>query len=529
VLGIFSLALWCAVTLAWSGARSAAQAATALIDLSERRIQPLHDTERLFLVTLLNMDNAYINLLKGDEVKSNDYTRRASAALQEAKKTFDAYRRAPAPQPMADADAPRVAQAYEAYARVLGQREVALYDVSLDDYAAATASAEAADRAFAAILREVIGHAEAVHGELRLASERRYAVASWLAAAMLACSLLLVGLYWMLFDRVLLRPLKEAGRHFERIAGGDLGTPVRGISGNEIGTLLAALARMQHGLAGTVARIRDATGDVHRGAREIARGNGELAQRTEQQAAALEETAATLEQLSSAVRNNAENAGRTNELAAAAARDAERGGQVMGGIAGAMAQVTASAARISDIAGVIDGIAFQTNILALNASVEAARAGAQGRGFAVVAAEVRSLALRSAQAAREVKGLISDSIDSVGQASDQVAQADRAIGQIVGSFSQVMKTVNEIATATREQAEGIGQVSRTLVEMDRSTQQNAALVEQTSAAAAALTTQAGALAASVAVFSAPAPVPGDTTRMAAAAALPSQTAALLPH
>jgi methyl-accepting chemotaxis protein len=504
VLGIFSLALWSAVFIAWSGARSGARATAALIDLSDRRIQPLHDTERLFLSTLINMDNAYINLVKADEVKSNDYTRKASTALQEAKKTFEAYRRDLPPQAMDEAGTRRVLQAYEAYTKVLGEREVALYDVSLDSYAAATVSAEAADREFAATLREVIGAAEKVRDELRMDAERRAAGATYLAAAMFVCSLLLVGLYWALFDRVLLRPLESAGRHFDRIAGGDLGVPVRGISGNEIGLLLAALDRMQQGLAGTVSRIRDATADVNRSAREIAQGNGELAQRTEQQAAALEETATTLEQLSAAVRHNAEHASRTNELAATAAHDAERGGQVMSGIAGAMGQVTASAGRISDIVSVIDGIAFQTNILALNAAVEAARAGPQGRGFAVVAAEVRSLALRSAEAAREVKGLISASLDSVGQASQQVEQANMAIGQIVGSFGNVMKTVNEIATATREQAEGIEQVSLAMAQMDKSTQQNAALVEQTSAAAAALTSQAEGLAESVAVFSVPA-------------------------
>ena len=505
VLGIFSMALWSAVYMAWSGARSSAQATAALIDLSDRRIQPLHDTERLFLSALISMDNAYINLLKGDQIKSNDYTRRASAALQEVKKTFDTYLKGLPPHAMDEADARRVAQAYEAYIHVLGLREVALYDVSLDDYATATASAEQADREFAATLRNVIAHAESVRDELRSASEQRYASATYLAAAMLLCSLLLVGGYWALFDRVLLRPLKAASRHFDRIANGDLSSQVQGISDNEIGVLLAALDRMQSGLAGTVAHIRDATTDVNRGACEIAHGNSDLAQRTERQAAALQETAATLEQLSAAIRNNAENAGRTSQLAADAANDAKRGGKVMDGIAGAMEQVTASASRISDIVSVIDGIAFQTNILALNASVEASRAGTQGRGFSVVAAEVRSLALRSAEAAREVKGLITASVTSVARASQQVAQAHHTMGQIVDSFGHVMKTVNDIATATHEQAEGIGQVSRTVVEMDRSTQQNTALVEQTSAAAATLTSQANALSESVAVFTLHAP------------------------
>ncbi|MBV8622539.1 MAG: HAMP domain-containing protein [Herbaspirillum sp.] len=500
VLGLLTLALWLAVAMAWQGARSATRATAALIELSDRHIQPLHDTERLFLSTLINMDNAYINLVKGDEIKSNDYSRRASAALQEARKAFDGYRQGLTAQALSEPEAVRVSAAYESYIKVLNLREVALYDVSLDDYAAATVSAEAADREFAATLRAVIQRAEQVKDALRLASERRSEQASMLAIAMLVASILLIGACWLLFARLLLQPLKRAAEHFDRIADGDLSRPVQGISSNEIGTLLAALERMQQAVATTVLHIRDATLDVHHGAADIAQGNGELAQRTAAQAAALEETASTLEELSAAVRNNAQNAERTNTLAAAAAHDAELGGRVMGGIASAMAQVTASAARISDIVSVIDGIAFQTNILALNASVEAARAGSQGRGFAVVASEVRSLALRSAEAAREVKDLISASIGSVGQAADQVKQADQAIGQIVVSFGNVMTTVNDIATATREQAEGIAHVSRTLGEMDRATQHNATLVEQTAAAAQALTEQAASLSGSVAQF-----------------------------
>jgi len=507
VLGIFSLALWTAVFIAWTDARQSARAMNELIDLSDKQIQPLHEVERLFQSTLINMDNAYINLVRGDQVKANDYTRKASMALQEAKKTFESYRKGDKSASGLAERSQQVGQAYDAYTKVLEGREVALYDVSLDAYAAATTSAEDADRVFASTLRTVIRHAESVRDALSAASEQRYTVAVYLAGGLFIFSLLLVGLYWMLFDRVLLRPLATTGMHFDRIAGGDLSSPVEGASRNEIGVLLGALQRMQQGLVETVSSIRNGTEDVNRSARDIAEGNVDLAARTEQQASSLEETAATLEQLSAAVKQNAENTRHTNQLAATAAGDAVKGGELMTRIVGTMGEVSVSAGKISEIVSVIDGIAFQTNILALNAAVEAARAGTQGRGFAVVATEVRSLALRSAEAAKEVKVLIGESAACIDLASAQVIETGRAMEQIVTSVNTVMNTMNEISIATQEQAEGLEQVSRVVVEMDKSTQENAALVDQTAEAANALTRQAGNLVQSVSVFNLAAPEP----------------------
>ncbi|MFL9880600.1 methyl-accepting chemotaxis protein [Herbaspirillum rhizosphaerae] len=500
VLGIFSLALWTAVFIAWTDARQSAKAMNELIDLSDKQIQPLHEVERLFQSTLINMDNAYINLVRGDQVKANDYTRKASMALQEAKKTFESYRKGDKSASGLAERSQQVGQAYDAYTKVLEGREVALYDVSLDAYAAATTSAEEADRVFASTLRTVIRHAESVRDTLSAASEQRYMIAVYLAGGLFIFSLLLVGLYWMLFDRVLLRPLATTGMHFDRIAGGDLSSPVEGASRNEIGVLLGALQRMQQGLVETVSSIRNGTEDVNRSARDIAEGNIDLAARTEQQASSLEETAATLEELSAAVKQNAENTRHTNQLAATAAGDAVKGGELMSRIVGTMGEVSVSANKISEIVSVIDGIAFQTNILALNAAVEAARAGTQGRGFAVVATEVRSLALRSAEAAKEVKVLIGESAACIDLASSQVIETGRAMEQIVTSVNTVMNTMNEISIATQEQAEGLEQVSRVVVEMDKSTQENAALVDQTAEAANALTRQAGSLVQSVSVF-----------------------------
>ena len=518
VLGIFSFALWTAVFIAWTDARASARAMQELIALSDRQIQPLHEVERLFQATLINMDNAYINLVRGDQIKANDYTRKASAVLQQAKKTFDSYRQGDKSEAGLAERAQQVGRSYDAYSKVLEAREVALYDVSLDAYAAATSSAEEADRMFAGSLREVIVHAESVRSTLIAAAEQRYTVAAYLAAGLFVFSLLLVGFYWVLFARVLLRPLATTGEYFDRITGGDLTASVEGASDNEIGVLLGALQRMQQGLVRTVSSIRHGTEDVNQSARDIAQGNIDLAVRTDQQASSLEETAATLEQLSAAVKQNAENTRHTNTLAATAAGDAVKGGQLMMRIVGTMDQVASSASKISEIVSVIDGIAFQTNILALNAAVEAARAGTQGRGFAVVATEVRSLALRSAEAAKEVKVLIGESSACIGLASEQVIETGRAMEQIVTSVNTVMNTMNEIAVATQEQADGLEQVSRVVVEMDKSTQQNAALVEHTAAAANALTRQADSLMASVSVFTVvTSEVPHQSERVVAAA------------
>ncbi|MES3020641.1 MAG: methyl-accepting chemotaxis protein [Pseudomonadota bacterium] len=500
VLGIFSLALWSAVYVVWTNARLSAQAMEDVVGLSNREIQPLQDTERYLTSALSNMDNAYIKLVAEDQVGANDYTRKASFALAQAKKLFANYRKAPRLDPGRSDRANRVLGAYDAYAKVLEKREEALYEVSLETYAGASKAAEQADNAFAAILREVIRDAEQVREELRSASQRRFSIAVWLAAGMFVFSLALVAAYWMLFERVLLEPLRSAGEHFDRIAKGDLTAGIEAEWRNEVGVLLVALRRMQQGLVQTVGTIRSATDDVNESAQEIAHGNQELSSRTEQQAEALENAASTLEQLSAAVRQNAGNTHQTNLLASTAAEHAVRGGTLMAGIVETMDKLATSSTKIADIVSVIDGIAFQTNILALNAAVEAARAGTQGKGFAVVAAEVRSLALRSADAAKEVKGLIETSSANVRMGTSQVNEAGEAMEQIVSSVQTVMSTMREIATATSEQAIGIEQVSSSVMQMDRSTQDNRVLVEQTSSSADGLREHADQLVESVSVF-----------------------------
>ncbi len=318
------------------------------------------------------------------------------------------------------------------------------------------------------------------------------------AAGGVIAALLVFATYVFLRRRVLL-PLKEAGHHFDRIAGGDLTARVDVRNTNEIGQLFAALKRMQESLTRTVASVRRGVDEINVGSHEIAAGNTDLSSRTEQQAASLEETAASMEELASTVKQNADNARQANQLAASASDVAERGGSAVSEVVSTMQEISASSRKISEIVSVIDGIAFQTNILALNAAVEAARAGEQGKGFAV-AGEVRSLAQRSAQAAKEIKGLIEDSVTKVGAGSQQVERAGSTMQEIVASVKRVTDIMGEISAASEEQSSGIDQVNRAVSQMDEVTQQNAALVEEAAAAAGSLQEQAQRLAEAVSVF-----------------------------
>jgi methyl-accepting chemotaxis protein len=306
-------------------------------------------------------------------------------------------------------------------------------------------------------------------------------------------------LAWYLTGSVT-RPLADAVDLARTVAEGDLSHEVRVDSRDETGQLLAALKTMNENLNVLVARVRGGTETITSAASQVAAGNLDLSARTEQQAGSLEETAASLEQLARAVRHNVENAKQGNQLAASASNVAVKAGAVVGQVVETMGAIDSSAKKIADIIGVIDGIAFQTNILALNAAVEAARAGEQGRGFAVVASEVRSLAQRSAAAAKEIKELIEDSVAKVQAGTSLVGDAGATMREVVESVKRVTDIMAEIAAASQEQGEGIGQVNQAMVEMDRVTQQNAALVEEAAAATGSMLEQARALAETVSQF-----------------------------
>ncbi|WP_374586653.1 methyl-accepting chemotaxis protein [Pseudoduganella sp.] len=320
-----------------------------------------------------------------------------------------------------------------------------------------------------------------------------------------ATALLLGGACALWVTRSITQPINYALQVARAVAAGDLTSQIKASTQDETGQLLQALREMNDSLSQIVGQVRNGTVAIASASNEIATGNMDLSARTETQASALEETASSMEELTSTVQANAENAQEADKLANSASSVAQRGGEVVSQVVSTMGSINESSRKVVDIISVIDSIAFQTNILALNAAVEAARAGEQGRGFAVVASEVRNLAARSASAAKEIKELISNSVDQVDAGARLVAQAGTTMDEVVASVQRVTRIVAEISVATREQTDGIEQMNMAIIQMDQGTQQNAALVEQAAAAAAAMSDQAGELERLVARFR----LPGD--------------------
>ncbi|AUH00955.1 methyl-accepting chemotaxis protein [Prodigiosinella confusarubida] len=340
----------------------------------------------------------------------------------------------------------------------------------------------------------------------QLKAEAQDRISVWVnrCQQMLIAALIVGFIIVLLTDRYLatyvIKPLELIKKHLQVLAVGNLYTRMVNTGRNCVGQLVPYVQQMQDNWVKTVSEIRGSSEAIYRGTSEISSGNTDLSSRTEEQASALEETASSMEQLSAAVKQNADNASQASVLAQNASKTAHEGGDIVGEVIKTMGAISSSSQKIADIINVINSIAFQTNILALNAAVEAARAGEQGRGFAVVASEVRSLAQRSAQAAKEIEGLIGESVNNVNMGSTQVTRAGDAMDNIVKAVTSVTDIMGEIASASNEQSKGISQVGQAIVEMDSVTQQNASLVEQSTAASASLEEQARRLTEIVSIF-----------------------------
>ncbi|MDN5503794.1 MAG: methyl-accepting chemotaxis protein [Comamonas sp.] len=384
------------------------------------------------------------------------------------------------------------------------------------------------DASSATLQKLIKFNSDVARGET-LASEGVYerAVSLLIVAAAVAVLVALGAGLWLV--RSIRAPLEQAVQAADRVANGDLSGVIRVEREDETGRLLSALQRMQSSLVQTVRSVRQNAEGVASASSQIASGNADLSGRTEEQASALEQTAASMEQLGSTVRQNADNARAANQMAVNASQVAAQGGAVVAEVVETMKGINNSSQQIADIITVIDSIAFQTNILALNAAVEAARAGEQGRGFAVVAGEVRTLAQRSAEAAKEIKALISTSVQRVEQGTQLVDKAGATMADIVSAISRVTDLMAEISAASQEQSQGVAQVGEAVTQMDQTTQQNAALVQESAAAAGALRKQAQDLVQAVAVFQLPASALHDQAPKAAArAAAPAMVAAAAP-
>jgi methyl-accepting chemotaxis protein len=403
---------------------------------------------------------------------------------------------------------------------------VEVFKVQGRDPHAGDRGVQGVDRAAAKILDEVETaiekHAEADLAAARARADRIYRFA---LAAILITALVTLAAVYLFMRRAVLNPIAAGVKAAERIAAGDLTVRIEARSRDEAGKLLDSLSRMSGSLTTVVSQVRESAESVVAAASQVATGTTDLSQRTEEQASSLEETAASMEELSGTVRQTADNARQADELARNAYRRAEQGGAEVVAAVGTMEEMTASAKRIGDIISVIDGIAFQTNILALNAAVEAARAGEQGRGFAVVASEVRSLAQRSAQAAKEIKDLIGGSVQRVENGARLVTQAGETMHALVADVKRVSELMGSIAEAAAEQSRGVQQVNKTVTEMDKVVQQNAAAVQQSASAAESMRRQAQSLVEAVSTFR----IAGGTQRPAARVTAPAREKPAVPR
>ncbi|AXC64575.1 methyl-accepting chemotaxis protein II [Salmonella enterica] len=500
VLGVFALLQLVSGGLLFSSLQHNQQGFVISNELRQQQSE-LTSTWDLMLQTRINLSRSAARMMMDASNQQSsakkDLLQNAKTTLAQAATHYTNFKNITPLPAMAEASA-NVDEKYQRYQAALTELIQFLDNGNMEAYFAQPT--QGMQNALGEALGNYARVSENLYRQTFEQSSHDYRFAQWQLGILAVVLVLILVVVWYGIRHALLNPLVRVIAHIREIASGDL-TKTLTVSGrNEIGELAGTVDHMQRSLINTVTQVREGSDAIYSGTSEIAAGNTDLSSRTEQQASALEETAASMEQLTATVKQNADNARQASQLAQSASDTARHGGKVVDGVVNTMHEIADSSKKIADIISVIDGIAFQTNILALNAAVEAARAGEQGRGFAVVAGEVRNLASRSAQAAKEIKALIEDSVSRVDTGSVLVESAGETMTDIVNAVTRVTDIMGEIASASDEQSRGIDQVALAVSEMDRVTQQNASLVQESAAAAAALEEQASRLTQAVSAF-----------------------------
>ncbi|SBR45874.1 methyl-accepting chemotaxis sensory transducer with TarH sensor [Halomonas sp. HL-93] len=496
VLGIFSLLI---IIIAFLGYQAGEEGSSSLreVDRGADQMRSVNRGQLSIANAQLFYVNSYVAAYEGDARAASDYLTEAQEMQQQAQEYFSQFESIAIQTPLVETLMTSFQSLIEQGVR---PQEVALAEGDEEQFRNSREAASDLNQQFIEASTAYNDYMADQNGLMVVDYERDMQLIGYIDIAVLIFAALMVLFVRIAMVGSIVKPLNEAVAHFERIAQNDLSGKVRDRGRNEIGKLFSAMQHMQSNLVKTVTEVRNSSGSIHIGAREIASGNADLSSRTEQQAASLQETAASMEQLTTTVKQNADNARHATQLAQDASTTASSGGEVVEKVITTMHGISDSSQKVSDIISVIDSIAFQTNILALNASVEAARAGEQGRGFAVVASEVRNLASRSADAAKEIKALIEASSTQVKEGSVLVESAGKTMSEVVASVRRVTDIMDEISAASQEQSSGIEQVNQAVAQMDEVTQQNAALVQEASSAASSLEEQAARLESVVSAF-----------------------------